>query len=110
MFVAKNNIYSRACEAAGIDGFNFKGSLAVICAKGDEVAPFKIVSDSVKDSKIVKYVDGVLEGKHVPAADFEKIASLPGRDQLYSMFLSVLQGNLRNFLYGLVAVSEQKSA
>jgi large subunit ribosomal protein L10 len=110
MFVAKNNIYSRACKAAGIEGFDFKGSVAIICAKGDEVAPFKIISDSIRDSKVVKYVDGILEGNHVPASDFDKIASLPGREQLYSMFLSVLQGNLRNFLYGLVAVSEQKNA
>lgn len=109
IYVAKNNIYSRAFTIAKIEGFSsMQGPNALLIASGDEVAPFKEIYDIVKTHKFVKYKDGVLESNHIAASQLAQIASIPGREGLLSMLLSCLQASIRNLAYGIQAIGEHK--
>lgn len=110
MFVLKNNILRRAIKVAGIDGFesDIKNQVAVAIGLEDAFLPIKAVHEFVKEKDAIKFVCGYLENKKLSAADLNEIAVLPSRDELYSMFLSVLQAPVRNFLYALKAVADTK--
>ncbi|MCQ2747968.1 MAG: 50S ribosomal protein L10 [Mycoplasmoidaceae bacterium] len=108
--IVKNNILNRALKANKIEVEECKGPNAVIICTDDEVCSFKAVADIAKKRNFVKFKFGLLENNIIKPDQFAKIAAIPGRKGLYSMFLSCLTGSLRNFLYGLNAVGKTKQA
>ncbi|MDR2636403.1 MAG: 50S ribosomal protein L10 [Mycoplasmataceae bacterium] len=110
MYVAKNNIFARALKECGHgdEMGEIAGPCALIIAKGDEIVPFKEINTLMKDFKFIHYKNGYLEGSVVGIDKLSTIASLPTRDGLLSMLCSVLQGSIRNLMYGLKAVSNTK--
>ena len=107
----KNNILKRAIELANIQGFDgmIVGPNAIAMAFEDEINPIKSVNDVATDFEVVKIKGAYLENNFADINKVKQIASIPGRDGLYSMFLSCLQSPIRSFLYAVKAVSETKS-
>jgi large subunit ribosomal protein L10 len=109
MYVAKNNIFTRALKECGFtDIATIEGPCAMIIAKGDEITPFKEINGLMKDFKFIHYKNGFLDGEVVGIDKLLTIANLPNRDGLLSMLCSVLQASVRNFMYGLKAVADTK--
>jgi large subunit ribosomal protein L10 len=109
IYIEKNNIFNRALEENKIKDFDeLVGPSALICSCDDEIAPFKAVYELSKEFNFVKFKGGFLENKFVASEQIKDIATLPSRDELYSMFLSVLQGPIRNFLYALKGLEGSK--
>lgn len=109
MYVAKNNIFNRALKSAGIDKISdISGPNALIISKGDEILPFKEIDGIIKKYKFIKFKGGIIDNQLVDQQSLSQIASIPGREGLYSMLLSCLQAPIRNFLYGIKAVGDQK--
>lgn len=109
MYVAKNNIFNRAIKLAGVEKISdIAGPNALIVSKGDEVAPFKEISEIAKKHAFIKFKGGILDNQFIGPDSLSQIASIPGREGLYSMLLSCLQAPIRNFLYGIKAVGESK--
>lgn len=111
MHVLKNNILDRALKDANIQGFDgmITGPNAIAIAFEDEINPIKSVSDVAADFEVVKIKGAYLEGNFADASKVKQISSIPGREGLYSMFMSCLQSPIRSFLYAVKAVSETKS-
>lgn len=109
--ILKNNILKRAIETANIQGFDgmIIGPNAIAMAFEDEINPIKSVNDVATDFEVVKIKGAYLENNFADINKVKQIASIPGRDGLYSMFLSCLQSPIRSFLYAVKAVSETKS-
>lgn len=109
--ILKNNILKRAIETANIQGFDgmIVGPNAIAMAFEDEINPIKSVNDVATDFEVVKIKGAYLENNFADINKVKQIASIPGRDGLYSMFLSCLQSPIRSFLYAVKAVSETKS-
>lgn len=109
--ILKNNILKRAIELANIQGFDgmIVGPNAIAMAFEDEINPIKSVNDVATDFEVVKIKGAYLENNFADINKVKQIASIPGRDGLYSMFLSCLQSPIRSFLYAVKAVSETKS-
>lgn len=78
----------------------FSGETAVAYNSGDAVALAKALSKFAKDVPSVTFKGAMLDGKLVPATQIDTIASLPGREELVSRLLYVLQSPMR----GLVTV------
>ena len=109
MYVSKNNIFNRALASANISEIkDITGPNAIIISKGDEIAPFKEIHEIMKDHKFIVFKGGIAESNFISSDKLSQIASIPGREGLYSMLLSCLQGSIRNFLYGLKAIESQK--
>ena len=121
--VIKNNMASIAAKEAGIEGLDeyLKGPLAMVTSVSDPVAPAKLISDFSKENKILEIKGGLVEGKVISADGVKALASLPPRAVLIARVLgsmqapivglvNVLQGNIRNLVYTLEAVRQQKES
>ncbi|MBX5436899.1 MAG: 50S ribosomal protein L10 [Alicyclobacillaceae bacterium] len=84
------------------------GPTAIAFSKDDPVAPAKILNDFARTYKALELKGGVVEGRVVSAQDVVNLASLPSREGLLAMLLSVLQAPIRNFAYAVKQVAEQK--
>ena len=121
--VIKNNMAGIAAKEAGIEGLDnyLKGPLAMVSSKNDPVAPAKLISEFIKDNRIMEIKGGLVEGKVIDADAVKALANLPPREVLIarllgsmqspiSGFVNVLQGNIRNLVYTLDAVRQQKES
>ena len=110
--VYKNTMVRRAAEAQGLTELNefLVGPSAIAFSNEDVIAPAKLIHEFSKQHEALEIKAGVIEGSFVPAEDVKSIASLPSRDGLLSMLLSVLQAPMRNFALAVKAVSEKDAA
>ncbi|MET3557495.1 large subunit ribosomal protein L10 [Streptococcus rupicaprae] len=108
--VIKNGILRRAAEKAGLEGMNdiFVGPTAVAFSNEDVVAPAKIIFDFAKTADALEIKGGAIEGKVSSDADIKALATLPSREGLLSMLLSVLQAPVRNVALAVKAVADSK--
>jgi len=109
--VVKNSIMRRAAEQAGIDGMDdyFVGPSAIAFSNEDAVAPAKILNDFAKTAKNLAIKAGIIEGKVSTSEEITALASLPSREGLLSMLLSVLQAPVRNVAYAVKAVADDRT-
>ena len=95
------------------------GPTATIVAYDDEIAPIKETAESNKILGIPTFKFGFFEKDFLDAASVEKLSKIPGKDVLRAKIVgslnapiygivSVLGGNLRNLVYTLNAIREQK--
>lgn len=112
MKVIKNTYLRRAAEKAGIEGLDdtFVGPTAVIyTSDADDITePARIVSKYEDDYDVLEIKGGMLEGKVTSKEEIKQLASIPGREGLLSMLVSVLQAPVRNFAYAVKAVADSK--
>ncbi|HPT08747.1 MAG TPA: 50S ribosomal protein L10 [bacterium] len=122
-YVSKKTLLDLAFKNNKLEGFDIKnlpGKVAAIFAYEDEISPAKVVFNFRKthDGKI-DFVGGILDGKVLNKEEIEKIAVLPGRQELYaklvgsmnapiSGFVNVLAGNMRGLVTVLKAISDKK--
>lgn len=109
MKVVKNNILRRAAKEAGYEGLDefLVGPSAVAFSK-DATNASKIMFNFAKENDVLKIKAGVVEGKYVNAKDLKVLASLPDKNGMIAMLLSVLQAPIRNFACAIKAVGEKK--
>lgn len=103
-----------------LDIKNLPGKIATVFAYEDEVSPAKVVLNFKKKHEgKIEFIGGILDGKVINKEDVEKIATLPGKQELYaklvgslnapvSGFVNVLSGNLRGLVTVLKAISDNK--
>ena len=108
--VYKNSLTRRAAESAEMAELNefLTGPNAIAFSNEDVVAPAKVLNDFAKDREALEIKAGVIEGKLVTLDEVKAIATLPSREGLLSMLLSVLQAPIRNLALATKAVADQK--
>ena len=121
--VIKNNMASIAAKEAGIEGLDayLKGPLALVSSDKDPVAAAKLISEFIKENRIMEIKGGLVEGTVIDAEGVKALANLPSREILLARllgsmqspitgFVTVLQGNIRNLVYALDQVRQQKES
>lgn len=110
--VLKNNISRRAITEAGYEGLaaEFVGPTAIAYSSEDVVAPARILHTFAKENQALELKAGFIEGEVATHEQVMELATLPSRDGLLSMLLSVLQAPMRNMAYALSQIAEQKDA
>ena len=109
--VYKNSLVRRAMEQAGIEGLDevLTGPNAFAFSTDDAVAPARVLNDFAKQHENLELKAGVIEGKVADQSEIKAIASLPSREGLLSMLLSVLTAPMRNTALAVKAVADQKA-
>ena len=110
--VYKNTLTRRAAEAAKLGGVDelLSGPTALAFGFDDVVAPARVLFNFARQHKALELKGGIVEGRPVTAAEVESLATLPNRDGLLSMLLSVLQAPMRNFAYAVKQIADQQEA
>lgn len=123
--VFKNTMTRIAAKEAGIDGLDpyLEGPTAIAMSYTDPVAPAKIISDFVKEHKLqaLEIKAGLLEGTVIDVNGVKALSNLPPREVLIAQvlagfqapiagFVNVLSGTMRNLVYALEAVRQQKES
>ena len=108
--VIKNSILSRAAEEAGLEDLKglFVGPSAVAFSNEDVIAPAKILNDFAKNADALEIKGGAIEGAVASKEEILALATLPNREGLLSMLLSVLQAPVRNVALAVKAVADNK--
>ncbi len=119
--VVKNTLTKIAAGELGYETLDthLEGPTAVAFSYEDPVAAAKILSKFAKTNDKLEIKAGLLEGNILDIASIKALADLPSREVLLarvagafqaplSAFASVLQGNIRNLVYVLDAVREQR--
>ena len=126
--VVKNTMTRIAAKEAGLDGLDdiFNGTTALAIAGDDVVAPAKVICDFIKENKLdeagkLSVKAGILDGRVIDIEEVKALASLPSREVLIAKILgsmqapisgtvNVLQGVIRNAVYVLEAIRQQKES
>lgn len=120
--VAKNTLASLAARQLGLEGLDpyLEGPISIAMSAEDPVAPAKVLTEFIRETRKMEIKAGVLEGKVINAEGVRGLADLPPREVLLAKvlggmqaplygFASVLQGTLRSFVYVLEAVRKQRA-
>ena len=123
--VVKNTMTRIDAQEAGLEGLDvyLEGPTAMAISTTDPVAPAKIITDFVKEHKlqVLEVKAGLVEGNVIDENGVKALASLPSREVLIAKMLgsmqspitglvNVLQGSVRNLVYALDAVRQQKES
>jgi large subunit ribosomal protein L10 len=121
--VVKNTLLNLAAREHNIEGLDpiLSGPTAIAYGLADPVAPAKILKEFAKDHKNLEIKGGILGTEVIDVKQVEALAELPTKEQLIAMLLrtlqgpiaglvNCLQGNIRNLVYVLDAVRNQKES
>ncbi|HJV47592.1 MAG TPA: 50S ribosomal protein L10 [Bacillota bacterium] len=107
--VYKNKLAQRATAEVGVSGLDeyLAGPTAFAFAQ-DDVTAAKILADFAKKNDKLEIKAGLVDGQVMTDAQVKELASLPSREGLLSMLLSVLQAPVRNFALAVKAVADKQ--
>ena len=110
MKVFKNNILRRAATELGHGEMaeQLVGPSAIVTSK-DEVTAAKIVYEFAKGHEHLTVKTGIVDGKVLTEAELKALSSLPNKEGMISMLLSVLQAPIRGLAVALNAISEKEN-
>ncbi|MEN6412861.1 MAG: 50S ribosomal protein L10 [Veillonellales bacterium] len=123
--VVKNTMTRIAAQETGLAGLApvLEGPTAIAMSYTDPVAPAKLISDFIKENKLqaLEIKAGLVEGQVIDAKGVKELAGLPPKEVLIAKMLgsmqspvvglvNVLQGSIRNLVYALDAVRQQKES
>lgn len=109
MCVYKNSLVTRALKDTheGIEEY-LAGPNVYVFAKDATDGSLKVLTKFAKKNEELVLKGGIIDGKVSDKDYVMTIASLPSKEGLVSMLLSVLQAPLRNLAYSLGQVAEHK--
>ncbi len=91
--VVKNKLAARASQGSKIEAAlqGLKGVSAVAYTSGDPVALAKALSTWVKDNAEFTFKLGIVDGKIISVEEISALATMPGKEELFSKLLFLIQ-------------------
>src|ERR1039458_9911223 len=91
--VVKNKLAARAAQGTKIEAAlqGLKGVSSVAYTSGDPVALAKALSTWVKDNAEFTFKLGIVEGKVITVEEIKALATMPGKEELFSKLLFLIQ-------------------
>ncbi len=91
--VVKNKLAAKASQGSKIEAAlqGLKGVSAVAYTAGDPVQLAKALSDWVKDNAEFTFKLGIVDGKVIDVAEIGALATMPGKEELFSKLLFLIQ-------------------
>ena len=91
--VVKNKLAAKASEGSKVEAAlqGLKGVSSVAYTSGDPVALAKALSEWVKDNSEFTFKLGIVDGKVISVAEIGALATMPGKEELFSKLLFLIQ-------------------
>jgi large subunit ribosomal protein L10 len=103
--VIKNTLARRASKGTAFESLEaqFEGQTAIAYTGDDAVAMAKALTAFMKGAPTMAIKAAVVQGRAIKPAEVTDLASLPGRPELYSKLLFLLQAPMQQFVSVLAA-------
>jgi large subunit ribosomal protein L10 len=90
--VLKNKLAARAAKGTQVEAAlqGLKGVSSVAYTSGDPVALTKAISNWVTDNAEFTFKLGIVDGKVISIEEIKQLATMPGRDELFSKLLFLI--------------------
>jgi len=90
--VVKNKLAARSAQGTKVEAAlqGLKGVSSVAYTSGDPVALAKALSEWVKENAEFTFKLGIVDGKLIQPAEIEQLAKLPGKQELFSKLLFLI--------------------
>jgi len=121
--VTKNTMNRLACRQAGVEEIEslFEGPTAIAYSNADPVAAAKVFNEFARENEALVVKGGLLSGQLLDPAGIKALGDIPPREVLLarvvggfqapiSGLVGVLQGTLRQLVYTMDAVRQQKES
>jgi large subunit ribosomal protein L10 len=91
--VVKNKLAAKSSQGTKVEAAlqGLKGVSSVAYTSGDPVALAKALSTWVKDNAEFTFKLGIVDGKVINIAEIQNLATLPGKEELFSKLLFLIQ-------------------
>src|SRR5271170_4457943 len=91
--VLKNKLAARASQGTGVEAAlqGLKGVSSIAYTAGDPVALAKALTAWVKDNSEFTFKLGIVEGKVITVEEVSRLATMPGKEEIYAKLLFLLQ-------------------
>ncbi len=90
--VVKNKLAARASQGTGVEQAlqGLKGVSSLAYSSGDPVALAKALTAWVKDNAEFSFKLAIVDGRVLSVQEIQQLASMPGREELYSKLLYLI--------------------
>jgi len=104
--VVKNSLTERAADKAGAEALKaiLSGPTALAFVRGDAAAAAKTLSDAQRETQILEFKGGLMDGRAVTPDEIRAISRLPSREVLYGQLVGVVASPLNGLARGLNAL------
>ena len=103
--VVKNTLAKRASKGTAFEALEaqFEGQTAIAYTGDDAVALAKALTTFMKGAPTLSIKGAVVQGRAIKPAEVNDLATLPGKPELYSKLLFLLQAPMQQFVSVLAA-------
>ncbi len=101
--VVKNTLTERAAEEAGCRALKalLSGPTALTFVRGDAATAAKAISTFNRETELLAFKGGVMNGETLEVDEIQAIAKLPSRDVLYGQLVGIVAAPLTGLARGL---------
>ena len=101
--VVKNTLTERAADSAGSEHLKglLTGPTALTFVRGDAAAAAKAISTFNKETELLEFKGGLMDGEPLEIDQIKAIAKLPSRDVLYGQLVGMVAAPLGGLVRGL---------
>lgn len=104
--VVKNSLTERAADKAGAEALKeiLTGPTALAFVRGDAAAAAKTLSDAQRETQVLEFKGGLMDGKAVTPDEIRAISKLPSREVLYGQLVGIVASPLNGLARTLNAL------
>jgi large subunit ribosomal protein L10 len=104
--VVKNTLTERAADEAGADALKplLEGPTALTFVRGDAATAAKAIAGFTRETQLLTFKGGLLEGDALDAEQILAISRLPARDVLYGQLVGMVASPITGLARGLNAL------
>jgi len=104
--VVKNTLTERAADEVGAESLKelLEGPTALTFVKGDVAVAAKAISTFNRETELLSFKGGILNGEALAPEQLQAIARLPSRDVLYGQLVGVVASPITGVVRGLNAL------
>jgi large subunit ribosomal protein L10 len=104
--IVKNTLTERAADEAGADALKalLTGPTALTFVRGDAALAAKAISTFNRETELLAFKGGLMNGEALDPEQLQSIARLPSRDVLYGQLVGVVASPITGLVRGLNAL------
>ena len=104
--VVKNSLAERAADKAGAEALKavLTGPTALAFVRGDAAMAAKVLRDAQRETEVLEFKGGLMDGKALTPEEITAISKLPSREVLYGQLVGIVASPLTGLARSLNAL------